>query len=76
MQAPPGSLRRAGSVWLQSISVADTVGQLPYRNGCREELVIAVWLISGSGVLQVFFLHMQILYIYFFFGSFCSETYK
>lgn len=48
----------------RSISVADTVGQPPYRNGCREELVIAVWLISGSGVLQVFFLHMQIYFIF------------
>lgn len=64
LQTRPESPQRPNKIWLQvDFRVADMVGQLPYRNGCREELVITAWLMSASVILQVFFLHMQ---MYFF----------
>lgn len=67
-QTPPESLQRPDGTWLQvAFRVADAVGQLPYRNGCREELLIALWLISASVILQGFFLHMQIGYFFYIF---------
>lgn len=66
LQTPPESLKRPNRIWLQvAFGVTDTIGQLPYRNGCREELVITVWLISALVILQAFFLHMQIYYFFF-----------